>query len=76
MLGHFEFVALECLRRFVRVEPPRTQVKLHQRPGSLSCAMVRIGWEEVNNPELMRNYPVIIVPSRAQWFDQWFEEVR
>ena len=31
---------------------------------------VRTGSEQLNHPELMRNYPVILVPSRAQWFKQ------
>ena len=28
------------------------------------------GLEELNHPELMRNYPMILVPSRAQWFEK------
>ena len=31
------------------------------------------GTEELNHPELVRNYPMILVSSGAQW---WFEEVR
>ena len=31
---------------------------------------VRTGSEQLNHPELMRNYPVILVSSRAQWFKQ------
>ena len=39
--------------RFGRVEPPRTDVKLHYRPVFLCCAMVRTGSEELNHTELM-----------------------
>jgi len=31
-------------------------------------SLVQGGTEEVNHPELMRNYPMITVPSGAQWF--------
>jgi len=46
-------------------------VKLHHRSGSLRCVMVRRGSEELNHPELMRNYPVILVPSVAQRFEDF-----
>ncbi len=45
-------------------------VELHHRPGSLCCAMVRTGSEELNHLELMRNYPMILVRSGAQWFEE------
>ena len=36
--------------RFGRVEPPRTHVKFHRRPGFLCWTMVRTGSEELNHP--------------------------
>ena len=61
---------LSGARRFGRVEPPRTHVKLHHSPGSICCTMVRTGSEESNHPELERNYPMILVSSGAEWFKE------
>ena len=33
--------------------------------------MVRTGSEELNHPELMRNYPMNLAPSGAQWFEEF-----
>ena len=41
---------------FDKVQKSRTHVKLHHRSGLLCCAMVQTGSEQLNNPELMRDY--------------------
>ena len=63
-------MALRGSTRFGRVEPHRSHVKFHHRPGFLCWTMVQTGSEELNLPELMRNYPMILVPSGAQRFDK------
>ena len=35
----------------------------------MCCTMVRTCSEESNHPELIRKYPMIIVPFGAQWFE-------
>ena len=50
-------------RRFVRVEPPRTHVKLHHRSGSSPCAMVRASSVGLNQPELMSSSTTGLVGS-------------
>jgi len=44
----------------------RLLIRLGHRSGSWCCAMVLTGSEELNHPELKRNYPMILVPSGAQ----------
>ena len=53
--------------KFGRVEPPRSHVKLHLRADVVCCNMIQTGLEELNHPKLMRNYPMILVPSRTQY---------
>ena len=56
--------------RFRRIELPRTRVKLPCRHGSLSHTVVRAGLEGLNYPELMSNYPIGLLSSIVQWFEQ------
>jgi len=53
---------------FDKVQKSQTHVKLHHRSGLLCCAMVQTGSEQLNHPELMRDYPMILVPIGSQWF--------
>ena len=55
---------------FRRIKPPRTPEKLPYRPGFLSQTVVRAGSEGLNYHELVRNYPVGLVSSIVQWFEQ------
>ncbi len=48
---------------FGRFEPPRTHVKLHCRPGSLCCTMVRTG-------STLPNLFAGLVRCVALWFEQ------
>ena len=48
--------------RFGRVEPPRTHEKLSYDPCSLWSSVVQGGSVGLNHPELMRNYPMVLVP--------------
>lgn len=34
------------------------------------CAVVRRGWVGLNRPELMRNYPMIVIFSGSHWFEE------
>ena len=56
-------------RSFVKVEPPRTHVKLHHRSGSLPCAKVRAGSVGLNHPELMSSTTTGPVPCPVLWFE-------
>ena len=51
--------------RFGRVEQPWTHEKLSYDPCSLWSSEIRRGSVELNNPELMRNYPMFLV--RKDW---------
>ena len=42
--SHCDILRNYHMRRFGKVEPPRTHVKLHHRSGPLWCAMVRTGY--------------------------------
>jgi len=57
-----------CSHGDILVQKSRTHVKLHHRSGLLCCAMVQTGSEQLNHPELMRDYPMILVPIGSQWF--------
>ena len=56
--------------RFWRVEPPWTHEKLCYDPCSIWSSEVWQGSVGLNYPELMRNYPMNLVPSVALWFEQ------
>ena len=55
---------------FEQVRKSWTTPNACQIPLQAGFPVVRTGSEELNNPELMRNYPIILVPSGAQWFEQ------
>ena len=53
-----------------RVEPPQTLVMIYPRHGSMCCTMVRTGLEELNYPNFMRYYSMILVPSWTVLFKE------
>ena len=66
---------------FGRVQPPRTHEKLSYDPCSLWSSVVQGGSVGLNHPELMRNYPMVLVPCglrRSYTFPvtKWLEQVR
>ena len=60
----------EWFKEVWRVEPPRTQVMIYPRHGSMCCTMVRTGLEELNYPNFMRYYSMILVPSWTVLFKE------
>ena len=56
--------------RFRRIELPWTFEKLPYRQGFLGRTVVRAGSERLNYPEPMWNYPIVLVSSIVQWFEQ------
>ena len=51
------------------LEPPRTHEKLFYDPCSLRSSVVQGGSVGLNHLELMRNYPMIVISSGAQRFE-------
>ena len=65
------FPVLNCgSNMFVSVEQPRTHEKLADDPCSIWSSEVRQRLVGLNNPKLMRDYPMILFPSVALWFEQ------